>query len=199
MTHLETYNGITYKCDDTYSDKDCTGWDLSDRKNMNGIVIHGLCLSNETPNAQVLPKDLQGTTFLLCNLDNVFIPPGNQLIDCSNRLFEVQTDGEDWQLDPKTLDPIAPINVDAYTALGLSVDPADLPQEQLDQSIILKATDIVAQAQMIAVDQATVQAIDSVTPEDALANSSLASQLASAAVATPVLGPVDNPAPVSKI
>ena len=96
MTHPENYNGTIYQCDDTYSDKDCTGWDLSDRTDMSGIIIHGLCLSNETPNAATLPPDLTGTTFLSCNLDNVFIPDGNTLINSSNRLFQVQADGQDW-------------------------------------------------------------------------------------------------------
>jgi len=92
----ETYQGIQYDCDEVYSNKDHTGHDLSDRKDISGIVIHGLCLSNETPNARVLPLDITGTTFLCCNLDNVFIPDGNTLINCSNRLFQAQEDGHDW-------------------------------------------------------------------------------------------------------
>lgn len=82
-----------------YDNKDYTGCDLSDRRDMNNLVIHGLCLSNETPNAQVLPADLKGATFVRCNLDNVFIPAGNTLKNCSNRIFKAQQDGKDWEID----------------------------------------------------------------------------------------------------
>lgn len=82
-----------------YDDKDCTGWDLSDRADMDGLTIHGLCLSNESPDAKVLPPNLTGVTFIACNLDNIFIPDGNTLINCANRRFKVQDDGQDWEID----------------------------------------------------------------------------------------------------
>ena len=149
MTHPENYNGTIYQCDDTYSDKDCTGWDLSGRTDMSGIIIHGLCLSNETPNAAVLPPDLTGTTFLLCNLDNVFIPSGNTLIGGSNRLFQVQADGQDWLLQTTAplqlhgtsqaapvgslaaaqamvLTPLQPLNLATTIADGLNTDPSQI-------------------------------------------------------------------------
>lgn len=119
-----------------YDDKDCTGWDLSDRTDMNGLTIHGLCLSNETPNAKVLPPDLKGVTFERCNLDNVFVPAGNILKDCSNRLFQVQNDGEDWHIDPKTLLPTMPINSHLFLNIGLSIDPLNIPKNALELSIV---------------------------------------------------------------
>ncbi len=82
-----------------YDDKDHTGHDLSDRTDMDGLTIHGLCLSHETPDARVLPPSLRGTTFIACNLDNVLIPDGNTLINCSNRRFKIQDDGQDWEID----------------------------------------------------------------------------------------------------
>lgn len=89
----------------TYSDKDFTGQDLSSRADMDGLFIENSCFSNETPRALVLPSTLSGTTFSYCNLDNVFIPTGNTLINCSNRFFR-SIDGVDWLLDPETLEPI---------------------------------------------------------------------------------------------
>lgn len=123
---IEILNGVRHKCCDNYSNRDMTGWDLSDRKDMDNLVIHGLCLSNETPNAQVLPPKLTGTTFIACNLDNVAIPPGNKLIDCSNRLFKVQEDGHDWCICPDKLTPLEPLNLQAHIDAGLSIDPAKI-------------------------------------------------------------------------
>lgn len=83
-----------------YDDQDMTGHDLSGRTDMSGLTIHGLCLSHEKPEAQVLPSDLTGTTFIACNLDNVLVPPGNTLINCSNRMFQANPDdGQDWLVD----------------------------------------------------------------------------------------------------
>lgn len=109
-----------------YSDRDMTGWDLSDRKDMNGLTIHGLCLSNETPDAQVLPPNLKGTTFIYCNMDNVFIPPGNTLINCSNRKFKAQEDGEDWLVHPVTKNAVEPLNLDAAIKDGKNCDPTKI-------------------------------------------------------------------------
>lgn len=90
------HKGVLYTYDDELSHKDMTGWDLSPRTNLNGKTIYNSCLSNETPDAAVLPPNLSGATFVACNLDNVLIPPGNTVIDCLTRRFQVQLDGEDW-------------------------------------------------------------------------------------------------------
>lgn len=92
-----------------YDNQDMTGWDLSDRKDMSGLTITGLCLSHEKPEANVLPPDLTGTTFIHCNLDNVFISPGNMLIESSNRMFKCMEDGQDWLVDDNG-NPIALLN-----------------------------------------------------------------------------------------
>lgn len=80
-----------------YDNKDMTGWDLSDREDMDGLYIEGLCLSQCTPRS-VLPSGLTGVTFSNCNLDNVVIPPGNTLISCLNRRYLAQEDGQDWEI-----------------------------------------------------------------------------------------------------
>lgn len=94
----ETHKGIEYTVSETYSNKDMTGWDLSKKKDMDDVVIHGLCLSHEIL-SECLPKNLKGTTFIACNLDNVVIPDGATVIDCSQRRFAKQEDGLDWNLD----------------------------------------------------------------------------------------------------
>lgn len=148
------YQGIKYNLNPTYSNKDMTGWDLSGRKDMNNIVIHGLCLSWETPNAQALPPDLHGTTFIMCNLDNVFVPLGNTVIDCSVRCFKAQNDLEDWHVDPQTLQPLTPLHPESFTAVGLSIDPKDIPATKMDICATQKASIDIAVAQKVQIDAA---------------------------------------------
>lgn len=131
-----TYEGIEYDIDEAYSFKDMTGWDLSDHKDMDGKVIYCLTLSNETPDAQVLPANLTGATFIKCNLCNVFVPPGNTVIDCQTQRFKVQNDGEDWFIgdDDK---PVEPIAKKLFEQLGLSTDPKDIPDVKLEKAATL--------------------------------------------------------------
>lgn len=93
------YKGIVYEIFDALSNKDMTGWNLSGRTDLNGKIIYNSCLSNETPDAEVLPANLTGAKFIACNLDNVLIPAGNEVIDCTTRRFQVQNDGEDWWIE----------------------------------------------------------------------------------------------------
>lgn len=131
-----------------YDNKDCTGWDLSNRTDMDGLNIEGLCLSNETPDAKVLPPKLKGTTFIACNLDNVFIPDGNTIDEsCSIRRFQVQNDGEDWEIQPTTNIPITPINPQSFLNLNLSIDPEDIPAAPSGESIITKT--LVAKGELV--------------------------------------------------
>lgn len=120
---------------------------------MNGLTIHGLCLSNETPNAQMLPANLTGVTFIACNLDNVFIPPGNNLQNCSNRLFKVQNDGEDWLVDAQH-NALQPLHPQQYIDLGLSVSPSALPAKPIGQSIIQQTQAAIANNETIALQTA---------------------------------------------
>ncbi len=122
-----------------YDNKNYTGQDLSNRRDMDGLVIEGLCLSQEIPNSRVLPPQLTGVTFSYCNLDNVFIPPGNVAKNCSTRTFKVQNDGEDWHVDPQSLLPIAPLNLEDYLFLKLDPSPAALPNRPSDTSLLFQA------------------------------------------------------------
>lgn len=93
------HNGTVYEIYDALSNKDMTGWNLSQRTDMDNKVIYNICLSNETPDAEVLPANLTGATFIASNLDNVLVPEGNTIIDCLTRRFQVQNDNEDWFLE----------------------------------------------------------------------------------------------------
>lgn len=93
-----------------YSNKDFTGQYLVDKNDMDNLVIENSCFSNEIPNVHIFPESMVGVTFVDCNLDNVFIPPGNTIVNGSHRFFKVQDDGQDWIVDPDTLEPISLLN-----------------------------------------------------------------------------------------
>lgn len=126
MATIITHNNIQYEISDKYSNKDMTGWDLSLNDDMNGIVVYNSCLSNETPNAKILPPNLIGSTFIDCNLDNVLIPIGNIVIDCSIRKFQIQNDNVDWIVDDN-LKPIEPVSKVIFILQGKSIDPTTIP------------------------------------------------------------------------
>jgi hypothetical protein len=125
------YEGIDYDISDKYSFKDFTGWDLSDRKDMDNLVIYGSCFSNENPDSLVLPKNLKNTIFIVCNLDNVFIPDGNNVLGGSNYRFKVQNDLRDWIIDIND-QPIKVTNEKFWENQMVSVDPDDIPLYKID-------------------------------------------------------------------
>lgn len=126
-----SYNGVDYDISEKYSNRDMTGWNISSAEDMDGIVIVNSCLASQDLSAQVLPANLTGATFIRCNLDNVFIPDGNTVIDCSNRFIAEQNDGEDWLIDPQTLAPIEPVNKKLLEMNGQNTDPALIPAERV--------------------------------------------------------------------
>lgn len=85
--------------ENAYRNLNMTGRSLADRTDMDNLEIEGLCLSQERLDSNVLPPNLTGVTFYYCNLDNVLIPPGNTLVNCSNRRYMPMDDGYDWEVD----------------------------------------------------------------------------------------------------
>lgn len=105
----QVYNDVTYNCNETLSFKDFTNTSLEDFIIPPGTVIYGSCLSQETPDSHIFPEGMNGVTIVRCNLDNVFIPPGNTVIHpISQRRYQVQEDGTDWIIDENN-NPIEPL------------------------------------------------------------------------------------------
>ena len=131
------YNEIEYILNDKFSTKDFTGVQgIINYKDISGVV-YASCFSQEIPDIHIFPDDMIGVTFVKCNLDNVFIPAGNTIIDCSQRRFKIQTDLNDWiiGLDNK---PIEPIDKKIFVKFGLPVpDPKDIPIVKVDKRIDL--------------------------------------------------------------
>lgn len=115
---------------DTYSFKDFTGQSLLDVpvEELNSTTIKGSCFAQESRGyAVTFRAALTGVIFEGCNLDNVFIPPGNIIADdCCHRRILVQKDGQDWLVD-ETLTPIEPLNKALIFTEGGNVDPTKIP------------------------------------------------------------------------
>ena len=134
---------ITYK---EYS-KACTdmkrGWKRKSLldvpvKELNNSEIVGSSFAQEKSFTDVFPSDMTGVTFRNCNLGNCNIPAGNTTVECFNKHYETQNDGEEWIVD-ETKKPIEPLNPKRYDKFNLSKDPKDLPPLPLVESIIVSA------------------------------------------------------------
>ncbi len=98
---IRNYNGIDYECCDYKSHKDFTGESVSYMNFPSGMCIYASNFSQETLDSEIFPEGMTGVTFIKCNLDNVYIPPGNTADPQHNsrRRYQVQEDGYDWLLD----------------------------------------------------------------------------------------------------
>ena len=128
--------GVEYDCSESHSNRDFTGWDFRQRESLAGLVIFGSCFSQETLRTRIFSVSLVAT-FIACNLDNVLVPAGCVVIDCSRRKFRRQNDGEDWILNASDA-PVEPIAKKRYLQLGLSVNPADIPPTPKRLSVITR-------------------------------------------------------------
>lgn len=139
------YNKTEYNINDEFSFKDFAGKPAKHHyENMpSNIVIYGSCFSQETPDIHIFPENLTGVTFIKCNLENVFIPIGNTIIDCSQRRFFVQNDKNDWLIDINN-NPTMPTNHKYFTKLGLPMPlPKDIPITKVDEAVdLIKVAEI---------------------------------------------------------
>lgn len=146
-----------YEYDEKLSGRDFTNQDLRDRKDLDfdGAVIYASIFCNETPDAEIF-RSAEKATFIRCNMDNVAIPKGATLIDCTQRRFMVQNDGNDWLLGEDGL-PEKPMDFKYYEKKGLPVpDRSWLPAEKIAEGklpIDLKALAVDAKAEMLAQEE----------------------------------------------
>lgn len=111
-----------------------------------GIEIVGTCFYRQSPidntgdpYKHIFPETMTGVTFRRCNLDNIYIPPGNIMIDigweaCGHRRIRAQNDLEDWIVDA-TGEPIEPLDIERFQEEGKSIDPNDIPVTRLDARV----------------------------------------------------------------
>jgi hypothetical protein len=116
-----------------YSFEDFTNQKFLNVSDLSGSVIVGSCFYQESesdqddPRVYIFPEGMRGVTFIECNLDNVYIPPGN-VVDpsCSCKRIKRQCDGERWILND-LLDPIEPVHKERFLKLGEDIRPTQLP------------------------------------------------------------------------
>lgn len=131
------------KINEKYSD-DFTGQSLVDvdPAEFNDTIIVGGCFWQEgKPDTVVFPAGMRGVTFRRCNLDNVYVPPGNTIeADCTHKRIKcfppTPKEGKadpnegaiDWQVDEKGM-PTEPLHKRRFAEEKRSVDPADIPAD----------------------------------------------------------------------
>ena len=104
----------------------------------NGTTVVGSCFAQEVikkpiswEQVHIFPEDMTGVTFEKCNLDNVFIPPGN-IIDgrCTTKKITSCLDIEDvkdWLLD-NSKNAIEPVTKQKYLDESKNINPANIQQ-----------------------------------------------------------------------
>lgn len=78
----------------------------------------------------IFPVGMTGVTFSKCNLDNVYVPPGNTIDGGTHNSLRAQNDMEDWLVDAMDK-PIGPLHPKRFDDVGLSKDPKDIPTDFL--------------------------------------------------------------------
>jgi len=101
-----------------------------------GSCFYQECSEDGTPPFDIFPN-ITGVIFERCNLDNIYIPPGNIVKDSCNRKLKVQNDWEVWVLND-SFEPIEPMNKSERLKAGVSIDPEDIPikkftEEEVEQ------------------------------------------------------------------
>ena len=76
----------------------------------NDTEIIGSCFCQENkPDSDIFPNGIMGVIFKKCNLDNIYVPPGNTIKEGTHKKIKVQKDGLDWLLNDD-LTPKEPLN-----------------------------------------------------------------------------------------
>lgn len=135
---------VTIEVDGTKFDNVDRDWSFKNFSNMpvpdlpDNIVVYSTLFYHET-DAEPFRRDLSGVTFVKCNLDNLVIPEGNTVIQCSQNRFKVQNDRNDWLLDERG-DVAIPMNYRTFEKLDLPMPkPEDIPLEMAEEAIDLIA------------------------------------------------------------
>lgn len=123
-----------------YSFQDFTNQHLRAATDLNDIIVMGSCFYQVCPEdflgdplMHIFPKDMCGVTFVECNLDNVYVPLGNAMYECSHRRIKRMADGEYWFVD-ENIKPTEPIHKKRLLRLKENVDPNKIPAEKVSEA-----------------------------------------------------------------
>lgn len=127
-----------------YSFQDFTNQYLREAADLDGSVVVGSCFYQVCsydfvgdPLRHIFPEDMQEVVFVDCNLDNVYIPPGNTMRGCSHRRIKQMNDREYWFID-ENLTPTEPIHKKRLMRLKANVNPSKIPVEKISDAGLLK-------------------------------------------------------------
>lgn len=138
-------DGVVYDCDDELSFKVFTNFNFSDsHHDFSGKTICGSTFTQEIPNSEIFKKDTEKLRLVYCHIENVVLPAGTEVLNpdcdgipCWTRSYQVQNDLEDWYVDAQKL-PVEPLQKEEFLRLGISIDPADIPQMKIEEPITEK-------------------------------------------------------------
>jgi hypothetical protein len=105
----------------------------------------------DEPYSKFFPDGVKNCVFKGCNINNIELPDGMTLDTerpGTNRHFKEQNDREYWLVD-KGLNPTEPRNKPKFLALGLSIDPKDIPAEKLAEPITLTSDPAIIEAKAV--------------------------------------------------
>lgn len=127
-----------------YSFQDFTNQHLRAATDLNDIIVIGSCFYQVCPEdfsgdplMHIFPEDMCGVTFVECNLDNVYVPPGNVTHECSHLRIKRMADGEYWFVD-ENIKPTEPIRKKRLMVLRENVDPRKIPTEKISEADLRK-------------------------------------------------------------
>ena len=131
------------RCSKKYSFQDFTNQHLRTATDLDGTIIIGSCFYQVCsaahagdPLKHIFPEDMRDVFFVECNLDNVYIPPGNTLNQCSHRRIKRMNDGEYWFVG-EDFKPIEPIHKKRLELLQANVNPEKIPAEKISDANLL--------------------------------------------------------------
>jgi len=103
-----------------------------------GKIISGSCFyqqytpDGKEPPFEIFPPTVKDVTFVRCNLDNVKLPEGTKIIECTNKIIKVQKDLDDWICNEEG-NPIEPLNKELRIKAGISISPDSIPNEKFTE------------------------------------------------------------------
>ena len=99
MRYILLFVGLSFATISPLSHRDLTGRLLLDANIPEGDTIIGSCFSQESP-VKIFPSSMTGVVFIGDNLDNVIMPPGNDISTSSNLQFVYNpADSSFWLVD----------------------------------------------------------------------------------------------------
>ncbi len=96
------------------------------KASIDGLTIYSTSFYQESLDVDVFPAGVKNVTLAFCNLDNVVIPSGVTLIQCSTRRLQVQNDLRDWEVDAQNR-PVRLVNEEYWKDQRFFTDPLLIP------------------------------------------------------------------------